>query len=116
MQGPIGLIFSISFPVSGNSGFTLPWNAAISPAPNPYTSALTAATNSAGSLLPTTYLNPQSFQIISSGADGLYGVGGQYLSNVTGESLPYDSRATMHISTRRPGPPESRAGQHHQLP
>ena len=22
MQGPIGLIFSISFPVSGNSGFT----------------------------------------------------------------------------------------------
>ena len=35
-------------------------------------------------------MNPQTFQIISSGIDGQYGVGGQYLPDATGESLPLD--------------------------
>jgi general secretion pathway protein G len=49
-----------------------------SPSPNPYTN---------GSPLPTgsnpVFLNPQSFQIVSPGADGGYGVGGMYVPNAT---------------------------------
>jgi general secretion pathway protein G len=88
-NSPIGLTFHVPFPVPGAT-----WpNSSASPAPNPYTSALTAqfnTTTTPPTPLPTTYLNPQSFQIISSGIDGLYGVGGQYSPDNTGESLPLD--------------------------
>jgi hypothetical protein len=66
-----------------------------SPAPNPYTNSppipVTGAT-------PTiVYQNPESFQIISSGRDRNYGVGGQYISNVSGERLPItDAGAAYH--------------------
>ncbi len=86
----IGLTFHVAFPVPGAS-FA---NSASSPAPNPYTSAVTAPFNTATSPptpLATTYLNPQTFQIISSGSDGLYGVGGQYSPDSAGETLPWDS-------------------------
>ena len=43
----------------------------------------------------TTYLNPQTFQIISSGIDGQYGVGGQYSPDNTAESLPLDPNASF---------------------
>src|SRR5262249_21138606 len=70
-SGPIGLQYLVGFP-------TVPQNqtlyVSISPSPNPYTSTTTAPTS--GTI---TYQNPQSFQIISSGLDGQYGVGGQYL-------------------------------------
>jgi len=63
-----------------------------SPAPNPYTSSLTTL---AANNLPQTsvFLNPNTFQIISSGADGLYGIGGQWTPQ--GESnLPFDANAS----------------------
>jgi len=86
-NGPIGLTFHVPFPVPGAT-----WpNSSASPAPNPYTSALTAQFNAAKTPLPTTYLNPQTFQIVSSGIDGLYGVGGQYSPDNTGETLPLDT-------------------------
>ncbi|MGD0043191.1 MAG: hypothetical protein ABSE84_22780, partial [Isosphaeraceae bacterium] len=51
-----------------------------------------------GTGLPT-FLNPQSFQIISSGIDGLYGVGGQYQPDNTAGTLPYDSSSTYYLNT-----------------
>ena len=87
LNGPIGLTFNVTFPVAGT-------NTSVSPAPNPYTSALTAPFNGTFPLA-TTYFNPQTFQIISSGVDGLYGVGGQYTPNVTGEALPLDPNSNF---------------------
>jgi general secretion pathway protein G len=46
-------------------------NGTSSPSPNPYTNNLPAPTS-------VSYQNPQSFQIISAGADGVFGVGGIY--------------------------------------
>ena len=64
-------------------------------APNPYTSTLTAR-------FPITFQSPQSFQIISSGLDGLYGVGGQYVTSSTSSAvvaLPVDTTHTFSGST-----------------
>jgi len=89
----IGLTFNVTFPVPVGATIT---NTSVSPAPNPYTSALTAPFN--GTIpLATTYFNPQTFQIISSGVDGLYGVGGQYTPNVTGEALPLDPNLSNYV-------------------
>ena len=93
LNGPIGLRFNVTFPVPVGGTIT---NTSVSPAPNPYTSALTAPFN--GTIpLATTYFNPQTFQIISSGIDGLYGVGGQYTPNVTGEALPLDPNLSNYV-------------------
>ncbi|WZO97196.1 type II secretion system protein [Isosphaeraceae bacterium EP7] len=55
-----------------------------STAPNPYTTSLPTAT-------PTTnYVNPDSYQLISAGRDGLYGLGGQYSPNEPSTKLPGD--------------------------
>ena len=43
----------------------------------------------------------QTFQIISSGLDGLYGVGGQYLPSIASESLPFDPTNTRPTSAPR---------------
>src|SRR5271166_4042361 len=92
-NSPIGLTFNVTFPVPVGATIT---NTSVSPAPNPYTSALTAPFS--GTIpLATTYLNPQTFQIISSGVDGLYGVGGQYTPNVTGEALPLDPNLSNYV-------------------
>jgi prepilin-type N-terminal cleavage/methylation domain-containing protein len=89
-HGPIGLAFNVTFPVAGNI--------CQSAAPNPYTSSLTAQFN--GTVpVPTIYLNPQTFQIISSGADGLYGVGGQYSPNAATETLPLDPNTNNYLNT-----------------
>jgi general secretion pathway protein G len=85
-NGPIGLGYHVAFPLT-----TPP---CISEGPNPYTSSLTTP----GTGLPT-FLNPQSFQIISSGIDGLYGVGGQYQPDNTAGTLPYDSSSTYYLNT-----------------
>ncbi len=82
-NSPIGLGYNVAFPPTG----------VISAVPNPYTSSLTTP----GTGLPT-FLNPQSFQIISSGIDGLYGVGGQYQPDNTAGTLPYDSSSTYYFS------------------
>ena len=55
----------------------------LSPAPNPYTSTTTVPATGV-----TSFLNPQTFQIISSGLDGLYGVGGQYSPDTGGIACP----------------------------
>ncbi len=76
---PFGLQYHVAFPPTNCSSYP----------PNPYTSSLTATTTTAA------FLNAQSFQIISSGLDGLYGPSGQYLPDNTSESLPLDSSALI---------------------
>ena len=97
-QMPIGLYYSTAYPVSGG-GFDGSF------APNPYTSTVTVAlsANNPGHTPQPPHLPPppavsyqtgQSFQIISSGLDGLYGVGGQFINNTTTPStvpLPLDT-------------------------
>ncbi len=96
-----------------------------SPAPNPYTTTT--------SIAPTTgtvsFQKPQSFQIISSGLDGLYGVGGQYVPSTASTSsatiaLPYDGcdrYLRRAITAPRPPrldgrlDPKARGGQPHKL-
>jgi prepilin-type N-terminal cleavage/methylation domain-containing protein len=74
-----------------------------SPSPNPYTTTLSTTMTAAGAASGTatvTYQKAQTFQIISSGADGLYGVGGQFVPrSLTNSSatttLPFDSVDTF---------------------
>jgi general secretion pathway protein G len=76
-----------------------PWNGnrttpsiAYSPSPNPYT------TNSPVSQ-PVTYQSPQTFQIISSGRDGRYGLGGLYDNSSTAtQPLPLPDLADTNTT------------------
>ena len=55
----------------------------LSPSPNPYTSTLSTTISTSGASTGTsvvTFQKAQTYQIISSGIDGLYGVGGQYIA------------------------------------
>jgi general secretion pathway protein G len=79
---PITLKFLVPFPVSNSTNF------AVSPPPNPYTSTSTLPANGI-----VTYQSPQTFQIISAGADGQYGVGGAYVPNAD-TPLPIDPTTT----------------------
>jgi prepilin-type N-terminal cleavage/methylation domain-containing protein len=73
---PIGMSFLVSQPVyAGGSTTPLAVPITQSPSPNPYTSGPPAGTPSVASV---SYQNNQSFQIISPGLDGIYGVGGWY--------------------------------------
>ena len=95
--GPgIELAFHVAFPILP---LNTPPTPALSPAPNPYTTTLTTPFTANGAYLPATYLNPQSFQIISSGIDGLYGVGGQYAPDNTAEALPWDTSSPTPYNT-----------------
>ncbi len=62
----------------------------------------TPATSTAATQSGTvTYQNPQTFQIISSGVDGLYGVGGQYVASLPVGHVPpcrFDSVHTYNGS------------------
>jgi prepilin-type N-terminal cleavage/methylation domain-containing protein len=85
----IALGYAVTFPIQGAA--TLPpvvgsWS------PNPYTTTLTANTSSGN----VTYQTAQTFQIISAGSDGLYGVGGQYVpqSQSSTVALPWDGTHT----------------------
>ncbi len=93
----IELAYRVNFPILP---IATPPTPAVAPAPNPYTNNLTAQITN-GVSLPVTYLNPQSFQIISSGLDGLYGVGGQYAPNAA-VALPLDTSSGI---TPNPPPP-----------
>jgi general secretion pathway protein G len=77
----IGNTYRIGLPAISASGTT---NTVFSPTPNPYTSSLPTP-GSANQ--PAAYINPNSFQIISSGGDGLFGPGGQFSSS-GGDRLP----------------------------
>ena len=97
--GPIALQYQTSFPVYQGG------NVAVSPSPNPYTSTLTA--NNPAGALPSgnpTYQKPQTYQIISPGADGLYGVGGQFRPSTSSSAaatvaLPFDPNNTFDIGS-----------------
>ncbi|WP_337173829.1 hypothetical protein [Paludisphaera sp.] len=81
--------FKVRFPVSGANGM------ANSPAPNPYTTGPTwAATAAELTRLSVAYVNPQTYQLISSGSDGLYGPGGTFKANTGADALPFDAAAT----------------------
>ncbi len=75
--------FQVGFPTSSG---TSPYYA-ISPAPNPYTTGLTEGTT-------VSWVNPTTFQLISSGQDGFWGPGGTYSGTGAGPSLPAISSAT----------------------
>ena len=70
-DGPIALAFSVAYPLYNST------SPDVSYSPNPYTSTLTEAYSAVNTAGPpnVTYQTPQSFQIISAGIDGLYGVG-----------------------------------------
>jgi general secretion pathway protein G len=77
----MGLSFNVVFPLYK---LTPP---ATSAAPNPYTSSLTVGST-------VTFQNAQSFQLFSSGIDGLYGVGGQFIADSASSAsvaLPIDT-------------------------
>ncbi len=63
-------------------------NTTASPAPNPYTTSLPTPINGAGfdPNQSASYLNVNSYQIISAGGDRFYGPGGQYSNS--GDKLP----------------------------
>ena len=80
--------FSVFFPTSSGSPYY-----AKSPAPNPYTTGA-AALGSTGTAATgaISWYNPNSFQLISSGQDRLWGLGGTYLSTSSSNApLPLDS-------------------------
>lgn len=91
-NGPIGLKFLATFPTMPLT--QTPPYVADSPSPNPYTSSTTVPTTTG----TVGYQNAQTFQIISAGVDGLYGVGGQYVAPSQTSSastpLPFDSNNT----------------------
>ena len=62
-------------------GFTVsfPPGSVVSPAPNPYTSGLPVSPSVA-------WINPNSFQLFSAGQDRLYGLGGTFSQNTTGDA------------------------------
>jgi hypothetical protein len=84
---------------SGNNHVGLAFSGGVlSFTPNPYTVTQTTNTTSGAA----TFQSPQSFQIISSGVDGLYGVGGQYVQNPSSsasEPLPFDSGTVGNTAT-----------------
>lgn len=80
--------------------------------PNPYTTTVTANTGGALPSGTVTYQKPQTYQIISAGIDGQYGVGGQYTPSTSSSStasnpLPFDQANTG----AGPGPPGSAPAQ-----
>lgn len=83
---PVERGFSVGFPTTGTA--TYPYTA-VSPAPNPYSTGTPITT---GGL---SWINPNSFQLFSAGADRLWGLGGQYVqtglsstNNVSSAKLP----------------------------
>jgi general secretion pathway protein G len=73
--------FNLGFSVSTGNLYTT------SPGPNPYTSSVPAPTNGA-TLRTASFINQNSFQIISAGRDRDFGAGGQYLPSGTAGKLP----------------------------
>lgn len=76
--------FLVNFTVDTNGGYNgSNTNLCVSPAPNPYTN--TPPVPSSGTAV---WQNPNSFQIISAGANQIFGVGGQFAGNNTTNRLP----------------------------
>jgi prepilin-type N-terminal cleavage/methylation domain-containing protein len=77
------------FPAGGGSATNL----CASYSPNPYTSS-SAAPNNGGTAV---FQSPNTFQIISSGLNGVFGPGGRW-TNSAQESLPFEGPAIDHTS------------------
>lgn len=75
LDSSMGQTFNVKVGVAGNSE--------VSPSPNPYCSDNPSPT----SQFPT-FINQTTFQIISAGADAVYGPGGQYVPDSNLASLP----------------------------
>lgn len=83
---PLGLNSAVGFPCFTAGGvFT---NVCLSSPPNPYTASVALPTTGG----TTVFQSPNTFQIISSGLDGNYGLGGQW-SNQGGNTLPFEPNA-----------------------
>jgi general secretion pathway protein G len=67
----------------------------ISTVPNPYTTGPAMPANGFAS-----FVNPNTFQIISAGADGYYGPGGTYAGETAGEKLPIDASTNQDLRNR----------------
>ena len=94
---PVGLQYQVTNPVYGSTATPV---VIASPGPNPYTSTFTAPTPNA-THLTVTFQKPQTFQLISSGADGLYGVGGQYVpptQSSSAQQLPVDGHNVVNTT------------------
>jgi len=81
---------------TGSAGFLS------SPAPNPYTSDWPVPVNSDGSLnpgdiRPRIYFNKSTYQIISSGKDNLFGIGGRW-DEKAAVTLPYPLKANFTVT------------------
>jgi general secretion pathway protein G len=84
--------FQVNFTVNSgtyNSCFQSPSATlvCVSPSPNPYTTTAPVV----GSGLTVNWQNPQTFQIISAGADQVFGVAGQYAGSNAANRLPIPS-------------------------
>ena len=71
--------FYVSFAISAGT------RVATSAPPNPYT---VGDADPSGSVTNIQWANPQTFQIVSAGRDGLWGLGGPYDGSSTGNRLP----------------------------
>ncbi len=85
-NGTAPLLLSFCAPLTLPASATAPQTTA-SPTPNPYTSSspVPSATNQS-----PTYINAQSFQIISAGNNGAYGLGGYYNPTTTSTAAALD--------------------------
>jgi general secretion pathway protein G len=92
-----GLAFRVNFSILPPA-ITGVASTAGSVAPNPYTTTTTVPQLPNNLFGVPTYYNPQTFQIISSGADGQYGLGGQYSPDVA-TPLVLDSNAAVYMGT-----------------
>jgi general secretion pathway protein G len=70
---PIARQFRVSFRPKDDTGTAT--NLVVSAAPNPYTSSPPV---NASTTVPVTFINANTYQIISAGRDRMYGLGGQY--------------------------------------
>src|SRR5262249_39847816 len=82
---PIGRTFTVGVPVYAPGTTSPALTATQSPSPNPYTSSQPTG-------IPTiSFVNGQSFQIISAGVDGQFGIGGAYTPTSTSGTLPAEN-------------------------
>jgi general secretion pathway protein G len=99
-NGPIKLEYYVGFPTF----LSQPPYLSVSPSPNPYTSTVTKDGLDANNnhTLPTgtvTYQKPQTYQLMSSGLDGLYGPGGQFTSSTSAADA-----VSVPVDTAKPSP------------
>ena len=94
----IGSKFAVTYPLAAGG------NVASSPAPNPYTTGLPVPVTGSAS-----WLDAQTYQLVSAGYDGEYGPGGQYLPGAS-LPLPLDAADTVPAVSLLASPPDPNLG------